>query len=237
MPRLRILSFVTSALLIFSLSLSGSAQADERKKSNWGAACPTVIDLTPEKPMPKTDSLVFTGSGQSFRLLQSGGTEFVSSPEGVIGCYVNEQLIEGNANNPKWQIGALNRDLAGFYFTNAQGIIWRLELSSDGTYFQTASNSLYYETGNQFRLTREILTPKDCKLEDYFMGEIRIGFPRSNLRVPSLGVTNNLILAVDFPDSQFTGGFSGNCSKILGGKFKWKAFSHLYSLSKSCQTE
>ncbi len=126
--------------------------AAERKEPSWGAACPAAIDTTPNLPLPKVRGFIFTGSGQEFKLLVNGGTQFVTEPQSVIGCYVSEPYIYGSANSPDWQIGTINRNGSGFYFINAANNLWRLTLSADKKYFTTAPGSTYYNNGNRFNL-------------------------------------------------------------------------------------
>lgn len=147
-------SKLIAALLLSILPVISMAptSAAERKEPSWGAACPEAIDTTPSLPVPKVRGFKFTGTGQEFKLLVEGGTQYVTELQSVIGCYVSEPFIYGTANNPDWQIGTINRDSAGFYFKNAAKITWRLTLSTDKKYFTTAPGSTYYNNGNRFNL-------------------------------------------------------------------------------------
>lgn len=147
-------SKLIAALLLSILPVISMAptSAAERKEPSWGAACPEAIDTTPSLPVPKVRGFKFTGTGQEFKLLVEGGTQYVTGLQSVIGCYVSEPFIYGTANNPDWQIGTINRDSAGFYFKNAAKITWRLTLSTDKKYFTTAPGSTYYNNGNRFNL-------------------------------------------------------------------------------------
>lgn len=211
----KIVAILALGLLVLSAAMVTPAAAGERKKASWGAACPGVVDATPSLPIPKTMNLLFTGNGQDYKLLETDGLENVKEPKSAIGCYVNLGNIEGNQNSPQWQIGALNRDTAGFYFLNAAGIIWRLTLDPTETYFQTNPGSTYYEQGNQFQLTRTFAKPTDCKISDYYMGNMRIGFPRNENRVPAKGKTKNLVIVVDFPDAPFKGNVDAQIKNVL----------------------
>ena len=57
-----------SLVLIFSLLIPvvPPVNAAERKKSNWLASCPEVIDLTPNIETKKTQHLRFQNTGQFF---------------------------------------------------------------------------------------------------------------------------------------------------------------------------
>lgn len=147
-------SKLIAALLLSILPVISMAptSAAERREPSWGAACPEAIDTTPSLSTPKVRGFRFTGTGQEFKLLVEGGTQYVTDLQSVIGCYVSEPFIYGTANNPDWQIGTINRDSAGFYFKNAAKITWRLTLSTDKKYFTTAQGSPYYSNGNRFNL-------------------------------------------------------------------------------------
>ena len=147
-------SKLVAALLLSILPVISMAptSAAERRDPSWGAACPEAIDTTPSLSTPKVRGFKFTGTGQEFKLLVEGGTQYVTDLQSVIGCYVSEPFIYGTANSPDWQIGTINRDSAGFYFKNAAKITWRLTLSTDKKYFTTAQGSPYYSNGNRFNL-------------------------------------------------------------------------------------
>ena len=191
--------FLLSSFLIFATE----ANAVDRKKPNWLASCPDVIDLTPELATPKTIFLR-SPSGQEFKLLSKDSVEFVSEPQSIIGCYVYEDYVINPNTSPAWQIGALNRDLKGYYFKNAFNIIWRLSLNTDNYVLETEPGSVSYQVGAGFRLDASHIKASDCKVKDYFLSSIRLGFPRNPARVPQLGATKNLILVVDFPDAVLT---------------------------------
>jgi hypothetical protein len=72
-------TFFISVVLICSLFLSHlqSANAAERKKPNWLASCPEVVDATPELSTPKT-VLLRVPSGNEYKLLAKDSTDFVS---------------------------------------------------------------------------------------------------------------------------------------------------------------
>ena len=178
------------------------ANANEIKRFDWLASCPEVVDSNPELPTPKTQNLVFLNTGQEFKLLSKNSTEIASTPQSVIGCYVIEKFVTNPASSPAFQIGSLNRDANGFYFKNAAGTIWRLIFNPDSMIMETAPGSLYYRKDLGFRLDKTLEKAKDCKVKNYSLGAIRLGFPRNPDRVPQLGTTNNLILVVDFPDAR-----------------------------------
>ena len=180
------------------------ANALDIKKAGWLAACPEVTDSTPELPTPKTQNLVFLNTGQEFQLLAKNSTEFVSTPQSVIGCYVIDKFVTQESTSPSFQIGSLNRDFNGFYFKNAAGTIWRLTYNPITFIMETASGSLYYKKDLGFRLDRTFEKATDCKVKNYSLGAIRLGFPRNPDRVYQLGTTDNLILVVDFPDAKLT---------------------------------
>ena len=188
------------ALVLILSFLPSIADASERKKNTWLASCPEVLDATPNSPTPKTITLR-SPSGQVFRLLSQDSVEFVTEPQSIIGCYVNEEYVTNPNLSPNWQIGALNRDLQGFYFKNQAGIIWRLKLNTQSFVLEIEPGSLYYKQGAGFRLDIDHLVATDCKVRDYFLSSVRLGFPRNDDRVPQFGATKNLILVVDFPDA------------------------------------
>jgi M6 family metalloprotease-like protein len=183
-----------------TLFLVAPTNAIERKKANWLASCPEVIDLTPQLPTKKTQTLRFN-TGQEFRLLSDNSTEFVTEPQSIIGCYVFEEFVTKAQSSPAYQIGSLNRDLEGFYFKNAAGITWRLTLGVDQVTFETTPDSMYYRPGGGFKIDEVLEKAPDCKVRDFFQGGIRLGFPRSPDRAPSIGTTRNVILVVDFSDA------------------------------------
>jgi hypothetical protein len=205
MKRIRA-SLLVNGVLITSLLLAHlpGANAAERKKPNWLASCPEVIDATPNVETKKTQFLRFINTGQEFTLLATNSVEPVTQPQSIIGCYVIEDSVSDRDLSPEWQIGSLNRDLNGYYFKNAAGIIWRLSLNVDGQTFETLPGSLYYKAGQGFRINEVIPKATDCKVKDSKLGPIRLGFPRNSDRVPQFGVTQNLIIVVDFPDARIT---------------------------------
>jgi M6 family metalloprotease-like protein len=205
MKRIRV-SLLLSGVLISSLLLSHlqSAAAAERKKPSWFASCPEVIDATPNIETKKTQFLRFLNTGQEFTLLATNSVEPVTEPQSIIGCYVIEDSVIERDLSPEWQIGSLSRDVNGYYFKNAAGIVWRLSLSADGQTFETLPGSLYYKPGQGFRINEVIPKALDCKVKDSRLGPIRLGFPRNADRVPQFGVTQNLIIVVDFPDARIT---------------------------------
>jgi hypothetical protein len=143
---------ITAAVFSLLAASTLSAEAAERKKPTWGASCPQVSDSDPATTTPKVRGFHFTGTGQDFKLLVTDGTEYVTDAASVIGCYVSEPFIFGTAHNPDWQIGVINRDINGYYFRNAAGNVWRLTLSLNKRYFNTAPGSAYYNNGNKFEL-------------------------------------------------------------------------------------
>lgn len=205
-------SFLVGCLL---MSYSQLATGAERKKPNWLASCPEVIDATPNIETKKTQFLRFLNTGQEFTLLATNSVEPVTEPQSIIGCYVDEDSVSQSDLSPEWQIGVLNRDLNGYYFKNAAGITWRLSMSADGQTFETLPGSLYYKAGQGFRINEVIPRATDCKVQDSRMGPIRLGFPRNSDRVPQFGVTQNLILVIDFPDARLTGGLESVVNNVL----------------------
>lgn len=193
--------FLTSCLFLAHLQ---SALAVEVKKPDWLASCPEVMDSSPELPTPKTQNLVFLNTGQEFKLLAKNSTDFVQSPQSIIGCYVIEKFVTDPSTSPNFQIGSINRDANGYYFKNAAGTIWRLTYNPESSVMETAPGSLYYKKDLGFRLDRTFERATDCKVKNYTQGAIRLGFPRNPDRVAQLGTTNNLILIVDFPDARLT---------------------------------
>jgi M6 family metalloprotease-like protein len=195
-----------AAILITSLFVTyfQPANAAERKKPDWLASCPEVIDLTPNIETKKTQNLRFQNTGQVFTLLVTNSVESVSQPEAIIGCYVIEDSVSNRDSSPEWQIGSLNRDASGYYFKNAAGTTWRLSMSADGKTLETLPGSLYYQPGLGFRIDDVQPTATDCKVKDTRLGSIRLGFPRNSDRVPQFGTTKNLILVIDFPDARLT---------------------------------
>jgi M6 family metalloprotease-like protein len=201
------------------------ASAIERKKSNWLFGCPEVVDTTPELPSPKTIYLR-SPSGQPFKLLAKDSVEFVTEPQSIIGCYVFEDYLINSNTSPAWQIGVINRDNVGFYFKNQAGVTWRLSYNSDSSTLETYPGSLYYTQGGGFALDRNLTVTKDCKVRDFFLGDIRLGFPRNNLRLPQMGLTKNLILVVDFPDAVLTENLNTIVDDVVAPKIVEGFFSH-----------
>lgn len=200
-----------------------SASALERKKPNWLASCPEVVDATPQLPTPKT-ILLRSPSGQEFKLLSKDSVEFVKEPQGIIGCYVYEEYVINPNLSPAWQIGALNRDLNGYYFKNQAGITWRLTLNTQTLVLETEPGSLYYKQGGGFRLDIDHIRATDCKVKDYFLSPVRLGFPRNTDRVPQFGLTKNLILVVDFPDAVLTESLDSIVANVVAPKVVEKFF-------------
>jgi M6 family metalloprotease-like protein len=210
-----IVSILISCLFLTYLQ---PAAAAERKKANWLASCPEVIDATPQLPTPKTIFLRSPGD-QEFKLLAKDSTEFVTEPQSIIGCYVYEEYIVNPDLSPNWQIGALNRDLQGYYFKNQAGVTWRLTLNSQTLILETEPGSLYYTKGAGFALDTDHIKATDCKVKQFkLVSPTRLGFPRNNDRVSQFGVTQNLILVVDFPDARLTESLESVVSNVLSPK-------------------
>jgi len=220
MKKLFILAINT--LLLLSIL---PANAVEIKRTNWLASCPEVIDVKPELPTPKTQNLVFLNTGQEFKLLAKNSAELAGEPQSIIGCYVIEKYISDASASPTFQIGSLNRDSTGYYFKNAAGTTWRLTLNLDKLILETAPDSLYYKPGLGFRLDQTLEKATDCKVKNYSLGAIRLGFPRNSDRVPQLGKTNNLIIVVDFPDAKLTESLETVVDNVLSPKTVEKFFS------------
>lgn len=201
-------SLTTSIVIIICLFVAHvqPAIATEIKRFDWLASCPEVVDSNPELPTPKTQNLVFLNTGQEFKLLAKNSVELASTPQSVIGCYVIEKFVTDSASSPTFQIGSLNRDISGFYFKNAAGTIWRLNFNPDSLIMETAPGSLYYKKDLGFRLDQTLKIANDCKVKNYSLGAIRLGFPRNSDRVPQLGITSNLIIVVDFTDAKLSEG-------------------------------
>ena len=216
-----------AAILIFSLSVSylQPAHAEERKKPSWLASCPEVIDLTPNIETKKTKHLRFLNSGQEFTLLATNSVDPVTQPQSIIGCYVIEDAVSNQSSSPEWQIGSLSRDAKGYYFKNAAGVIWRLSLSSDGVTLETLPGSLYYKPGLGFKLDEILVKPTDCKVKDSKLGSTRLGFPRNSDRVQQFGITQNLILVIDFPDARLTESLESVVNNTLSPATVEKFFS------------
>ena len=210
-------SFLFSSVLISCLFLTHlqSASATERKKSNWLASCPEVIDATPSIETKKTQYLRFLNTGQEFTLLATNSVDPVTQPQSIIGCYVIEDEVSKQSSSPKWQIGSLSRDANGYYFKNAADVTWRLLLSSDGLTLETLPGSLYYKPGLGFKIDEGLVKATDCKVKDYKLGSIRLGFPRNSDRVQQFGNTQNLILVIDFPDARLTESLESVVSNTL----------------------
>ena len=159
---------ITILISCFFLTCLQSAAAAERKKPNWLASCPDVVDATPTLSTPKTIFLRFPSGGE-FKLLAKDSVEFVTEPQGIIGCYVYEEYVINPNLSPAWQIGALNRDLNGYYFKNQAGVTWRLTLNTQTHILETEPGSLYYKQGAGFRLDTDHIRAIDCKVKDYFL--------------------------------------------------------------------
>ena len=216
-----------SALLICILLLAynQSAIASERKKPSWLASCPEVIDATPQLPTPKTIFLR-SPSGQPLKLLAKDSVEFVTEPQSIVGCYVFEEYVTNPNLSPPWQIGVINRDLQGYYFKNQSNVIWRLTLNTETLILETAPGSLYYTQGAGFLLDTDHVKPTNCKVKDFFLSELRLGFPRKSTRLPHLGVTKNVILVVDFPDAVLTESLSSVVENVVAPKIVESFFLH-----------
>jgi M6 family metalloprotease-like protein len=193
------------------------ASAVERKKPNWLASCPEVLDATPELSTPKTIFLR-SPSGGEFKLLSKDSVEFVTEPQSIIGCYVYEEMLVNPNSSPNWQIGALNRDLKGYYFKNQAGVTWRLTLNTQTLILETEPGSPYYKQGGGFRLDLDHIRVTDCKVKDYFLNPLRLGFSRNIDRVPQVGITKNLILVVDFPDAPLTENLDSVVDNVMAPK-------------------
>ena len=218
MNRARTRSLIAAILITCNLFAHlQSASAAERKKPNWLASCPEVVDATPQKPTPKT-ILLRSPSGQLFKLLSKDSVEFATEPQGIIGCYVYEEYVINPNLSPAWQIGALNRDLNGYYFKNQAGVTWRLTLNTQSLILETEPGSFYYKQGGGFRLDTDHIRAIDCKVKDYFLSSARLGFPRNIDRVPQFGVTKNLILVVDFPDAVLTESVDSVVENVIAPK-------------------
>jgi M6 family metalloprotease-like protein len=83
---------------------------------------------------------------------------------------------------------------------------------------ETAPGSLYYKKDLGFRLDQTFEKATDCKVKNYSLGAIRLGFPRNFDRVPQLGTTNNLILVVDFPDARLAEPLESIVKDVLAPK-------------------
>ena len=224
--RTRTRSLIAAILITCNLfAYLQSASALERKKPNWLASCPEVVDATPQLPTPKT-ILLRSPSGQEFKLLSKDSVEFVKEPQGIIGCYVYEEYVINPNLSPAWQIGALNRDLNGYYFKNQAGVTWRLTLNTQTLVLETEPGSLYYNQGGGFRLDTDHIRAIDCKVKDFFLSEVRLGFPRKSTRIPHLGVTKNVILVVDFPDAVLTESLSSVVENVVAPKIVESFFLH-----------
>jgi M6 family metalloprotease-like protein len=215
--RYLIITILISCLFLAYLK---PATAAERKKPNWLASCPEVVDATPELSTPKT-VLLRVPSGNEFKLLAKDSTDFVSEPQSIIGCYVLEELVTDSNQSPQWQIGSLSRDLNGYYFKNAANHIWRLILKTQDNgrlVLETPNQTVYHKKGETFRLDFLPQRAVDCKVKDYAEGGGRLGFPRNSARVPQLGITKNLILVVDFPDAVLTESLDSVVENVVAPK-------------------
>lgn len=211
---------VVAWMLILLASLTifpDKSTAAERKKPKWLASCPVVKDVAPESETPKTIFLR-APTGQVFKLLKNDSLDYVSEPQSIVGCYVNEELVVTAGASPKWQIGSLNRDSAGFYFINGDGITWRLKWNSESYTLETEPGSPNHKDGGGFRIDPSNETPKDCKVKEFYSRGLNLGFPRNNERVAQLGQSKNLIIVVDFPDSVLTEDLNNAVENILAPK-------------------
>ncbi len=212
----RINSWVTILLLSSSfLIFAYESNAVERKKASWLASCPEVIDLTPNIETKKTQNLRFLNTGQEFTLLATNSVDRVTEQQSIIGCYVNEDLVSNRDSSPEWQIGSLSRDLNGYYFKNAAGVTWRLSVGTDELTLETLPGSLYYKAGFGFKIDETLVKATDCKVKDSKLGSIRLGFPRNSERVPQFGITQNLILVIDFPDARLSESLASIVNNVL----------------------
>lgn len=115
---------------------------------DWPAKCPEVLDSV-KSSEPQVIGFTFGGpNDQTFARLANNSANPVTSPENLVGCYVDLKNIY--AANPSWQIGAISRDSNGYYWTNAAGVTWRLTF--DGTNLITGSDNPYNATKNKFVL-------------------------------------------------------------------------------------
>jgi hypothetical protein len=136
-----------------------------RKKTNWLYGCPEEIDETPQLPAPKT--MVLTSpSGQTFKLLAKDSVDYVDQPQSILGCYVVEENVVNSELYPAWQIGAVRRDVKGFYFINQANITWRLTLNTQNSVLETEPGSHYYRKGAGFVLGTPIVAPTPTPTSD-----------------------------------------------------------------------
>lgn len=206
-----------AAILITTLFVTylQPASAAERKKPSWLASCPEVIDETPNIETLKTQNLRFLNTGQEFTLLATNSVDPVAQPQSIIGCYVIEDFVSNRDSSPEWQIGSLSRDVNGYYFKNAAGVSWRLSVGTDGLTLETLPGSLYYKAGFGFKIDETLVKATDCKVKDSKLGSIRLGFPRNSERVPQFGITQNLILVIDFPDARISESVASAVNNVL----------------------
>ena len=115
---------------------------------NWPFKCPAVVD-TGDSTQPQIQGFTFDGTRQRFTRLANGSSNPAKSPGNIVGCYANLDLIEGSGANG-WQIGSINRNSSGYYWTNAAGVSWGLKLN--GNVLDTDASNPYFASGHQFIL-------------------------------------------------------------------------------------
>lgn len=167
------------------------------RATTWGAECPKATDDQPGMQQPKVTGFNFTGTGQRFIRVGTDGRTPVTQATEVVGCYVDLGFIEGP--DPGWQIGVIGRDVTGYFWRNAAGVQWRLDLDASQKFFRTGTDAPYREIGDRFQLASNVR--EDCRFEG-IGGAVRTGFPKVPTSVKSLGKSRNLVVVIDFPDEQ-----------------------------------
>jgi hypothetical protein len=140
---------ITSALLAFLFVFSIQMTSVRASDQNWLQRCPTVVDQIPELPQPIASRFTFTGTQQAFMKIDATTGRPILSNTTLVGCYADFAGLSGPTPNG-YQIGAINRDLNGFYWINAAGISWRLTLDSSQDFLVTGETNPYQAFGNKF---------------------------------------------------------------------------------------
>ena len=212
-----LLLFILSSLPAFSAttpntSESNIEQAQNSEPQKVASLCPQVEDKQPSANQPKVLGFRFSGTNQIFHRIMENSSMISSTPLPLVGCYVvaNQEM----SPDAGWQVGVIGRDDLGFYWRNAAGIFFRLTYDAEKQILKTDRSNPYYEVGNEFIL-RIPGTLNSCKVQDFILGNVRTGFPRSPLAIKNVGIAKNLIVVVDFPDAPFGETASSVVSRVF----------------------
>lgn len=211
-----------TAMFTFLIASASISAATQSSLAPWSCPKPENIQSAPADPT--VVAFDFTGTGQRFVRLIDGSELEVESPAPLVGCYAQRGPLGDLVNG--WSLGAINRDADGYYWINAEGITWRLTLSSDRGYLTTATDAPYHSAGDRFVLLSDWPGRSgDCRAVNANAGNIRTGFPRSPVAIRASGIAKNLIVAVDFPDAPAQGTSSELVKQTMGPQLVTEFFA------------